>query len=114
VRRAIDYIEAHLEQAVTVADLVAATGVAGRTLFMHFQNFKGISPMRYLRNARLRRVRQALLRSDTDANVTEIAMSMGFTHMGRFSVVYRRCFGESPSQTLRSRTQAHRPQRHRT
>jgi AraC-like DNA-binding protein len=107
VRRAIDYIEAHLDQSVTVADLVAATGVAGRTLFMHFKNFKGVSPMRYLRNARLSRVRQALLRSDTEANVTEIAMSMGFIHMGRFSVVYRRCFGESPSETLRSRKRAH-------
>jgi AraC-like DNA-binding protein len=111
VRRAIDYIEAHLEQAITVADLVAATGVAGRTLFMHFKNSRGISPMRYLRNARLRRVRQALLRSDADANVTEIAMSLGFTHMGRFSVVYRRHFGESPSETLRSRKQTHQPRR---
>ena len=27
VRRAIDYIEAHLDQAITVADLVEATGV---------------------------------------------------------------------------------------
>jgi len=57
VRRAIDYVEAGLEQAVTVADRVAATGVAGRTLFMHFKNFKGVSPMRCLQNARLRRVR---------------------------------------------------------
>jgi AraC-like DNA-binding protein len=111
VRRAIDYMQAHLQQAVTVADLVAATGVAGRTLFMHFKNFKGISPMRYLRGARLRRVRQALLRSDTDANVTEIAMSMGFTHMGRFSAVYRRYFGERPSETLRARKQADRRQK---
>ena len=38
VRRAIDYIEAHLDQAITVADLVEATGVAGRTLFMHFKS----------------------------------------------------------------------------
>ena len=96
VRRAIDYIEAHLDQAVTVADLVKATGVAGRTLFMHFKDFKGVSPMRYLRNARLRQVRQALLRAEQDASVTEIAMSTGFTHMGRFSVEYRRRFGETP------------------
>src|SRR5262245_47753457 len=32
VRRAIDYIEARLEQAITRADLVAATGVAGRNV----------------------------------------------------------------------------------
>ncbi|XSC48532.1 helix-turn-helix domain-containing protein [Bradyrhizobium sp. RDT10] len=110
VRRAVDYIEAHLDQAVTMADLVTATGVAGRTLFMHFRDFKGVSPMRYLRNARLRQVRQALLRADPEANVTDIAMSTGFTHMGRFSVTYRAYFGESPSETLRGQTQQLRKQ----
>lgn len=106
VRRAIDYIEAHLDQAVTVADLVTATGVAGRTLFMHFKNFKGVSPMRYLRNARLCQAREALRRADPEASVTEIAISFGFTHLGRFSVAYRRHFGESPSQTLKRRKHA--------
>ena len=99
VRRAVDYIDAHLDQAVTIADLVAATGVAGRTLFIHFKSFKGVSPMCYLRNARLRQVRERLLRSEPGSSVTEIAMSSGFTHMGRFSLIYRKRFGESPSET---------------
>jgi AraC-like DNA-binding protein len=103
VRRAIEYIEAHLDQPITIADLVKATGVAGRTLFMHFRDFKGVSPMRYLRDARLRDARQALLRADAEANVTEIAMRAGFTHMGRFAMAYRRRFGESPSQTFKRR-----------
>jgi len=107
VKRAVEYIEAHLDEAISVADLVRVTGVAGRTLFMHFQTFKGVSPMRYLRNARLRKVRQVLGRAGPEANVTEVAMSLGFTHMGRFSVAYRMHFGESPSQTLKSRKQAH-------
>ena len=59
--------------------------------------------MRYLRDARLRQVRQALLRADPEACVTGIAMNSGFAHMGRFSVAYRRQFGESPSQTLKRR-----------
>jgi AraC-like DNA-binding protein len=108
VRRAIDYMEAHLDQAITMSDLVEATGVAGRTLFMHFKSFKGVSPMRYLRNARLRQVRQLLLRAEGGASVTDIAMGAGFTHMGRFSVTYRRQFGESPSETLKGRKQTRR------
>lgn len=106
VRRAIDYIEANLDQPIAIADLVKATGVAGRTLFMHFKEFKGVSPMRYLRNARLRRVREALLRADPSATVIGIAMSAGFSHMGRFSQTYRRLFGESPSATLGRRKRA--------
>ena len=33
--------------------------------------------------------------------VTEIATSLGFVELGRFSVEYRKMFGESPSKTLR-------------
>jgi len=111
VRRAVDYIEANLEQPITVADLVEATGVAGRTLFMHFKNFKGVSPMRYLRNARLKLARQALLQAGPEASVTQIATNLGFTHMGRFSIYYREFFGESPAQTLRSRNLQHQPRK---
>jgi AraC-like DNA-binding protein len=103
VKRATDYIEAHIATPFTVADVVHATGVAGRTLFKHFKSFKGISPMRYAQNVRFQRVRQALLRAEPEEKVTDIAMSWGFTHMGRFSTEYRRRFGESPSQTLKKR-----------
>ena len=110
MKRAIDYIEARLNQPITVADLAAATGVAGRTLFMHFKEFQGVSPMRYLRDARLRQVRRDLLRAEAGVSITDIAMSAGFTHMGRFSVTYRRRFGESPSETLKRKHQ-HAPMR---
>jgi AraC-like DNA-binding protein len=103
VKRAIDYMQSHLDATITLADIVAASGVPGRTLFKHFKDWKGISPMRHVRNLRLGQVRESLLRADPDASVTTIAMSFGFTHMGRFSIEYRRHFGESPSHTLRKR-----------
>ena len=100
VKRAIDYMQSHLHAPVTLTDIVAASGVPGRTLLKHFKDWRGVSPMRHLRNVRLAHARQALLRASPDENVTEIAMSLGFTHMGRFSFEYRHHFGESPSQTL--------------
>jgi AraC-like DNA-binding protein len=109
VRRAIDYMECHSDAPFTIGDLVNATGVAGRTLFKHFKDFKGVPPMRYVRNVRFDRVRQALLSAEPEASITEIALSWGFVHMGRFSVEYRRRFGESPSQTLARRRSPFRP-----
>ena len=103
VKRAIDYMEAHLDAAITLGSIVEASGVAGRTLLKHFRDTKGVSPMRYLTNARFERVRDALSRDQRGESVTTIAMSWGFSHMGRFSVEYRRRFGESPSDTLRGR-----------
>ncbi len=101
IKRAVDYIEAHLDMPVTMADLVAASQVPGRTLFQHFRDFKGISPMRYLREARFERVRSSLLAAEPDERVTDIAANWGFTHLGRFAVDYRRRYGECPSDTLR-------------
>jgi transcriptional regulator GlxA family with amidase domain len=50
---------------------------------------------------RLSGARRALLSADCElTTVTEVAMCFGFVELGRFSVEYRRVFGESPSQTL--------------
>src|SRR5207302_10722359 len=99
--RALDYPEAHVDAPLTAADLVAASQVSGRTLSQHCRDFKGMSPTRYLRNARFAKVRDALLRAEAEESVTAIASACGFTHLSRFAVEYRRRFGERPSDTLR-------------
>jgi AraC-like DNA-binding protein len=103
VRRAIDYVYAHLNMPITVADMARAAGVPGRTLFKHFKDSRGISPMQFVRNARLKAVHDALLRATPAATVSEIASYWGVGHLGRFSVEYRRRFGEPPSRTLSRR-----------
>ena len=100
VKRAIDYLQANLQSAISLADIVAESGVPGRTLFKHFQDYRGTSPMRYLRKIRLEQVRESLRKASSEESVTEIAMHWGFRHLGRFSVEYRKRFGESPSETL--------------
>ena len=103
VKRAIDYMEAHLGEASGLAEIVAGSGVPGRTLLKHFREFKQTSPMRYLRAARFERVRKALRDDAVAENITEIACRWGFCHMGRLSVEYHRRFAETPSETLRRR-----------
>jgi AraC-like DNA-binding protein len=99
VKRALDFIHANLHAPIAIADLTAVTGVAGRTLFKHFRAVKGVPPLRYLRNLRLDRVREEL-GAGNETSVTEVATRWGFWHLGRFSLEYRRRFGESPSETL--------------
>jgi AraC-like DNA-binding protein len=103
VKRAIDYIRANLDAAVTLADIVAAAGVPGRTLFKHFRAFTGMSPMNYLRTTRLERIRAALLDAKHGESIADIAARYGFDHPGRFSLEYRKRFGEKPSQTCAGR-----------
>ncbi len=106
VKRVTEYLRAHLDAPVMLADLVRISGVPGRTLFKHFRDTMGVSPIRYLRNARFQRAREALVRAGPEDSVTAIATKWGFNHLGRFSVEYRERFGESPSQTARRHSRA--------
>jgi transcriptional regulator GlxA family with amidase domain len=70
-------------------------------LLKHFRDHHGVSPMRYWRDRRFVRVREALQRTRDNASVTDVAMAWGFYHLGRFATEYARRFGESPSETRR-------------
>src|SRR5262249_50061690 len=77
VKRAVDYIHAHLDQRITVALLVAVVGVPGRTLFQNFHAFKGVSPIRYVRDRRFERARGALFTAGVGDTVTAVARRWG-------------------------------------
>jgi len=101
LQKAATLIEEHCAEPLTSADIAEAVGVSVRSLQEGFQHHLGTTPMAHLRGARLRRVHEALSSGDAALNVTDVAMSWGVTHMGRFAQEYRQMFGESPSQTLR-------------
>jgi AraC-like DNA-binding protein len=100
IKRAVEFMRARIGEPVAISDVAAAAGIPGRTLFTHFQSAHGISPMQFLRALRFEKVRQVLLRAEPTDSVSSISGQLGFTHMGRFAVEYRRRFGETPSQTL--------------
>lgn len=75
--------------------------VSRRSLEVHARVHLGVSPHRYLRLTRLNQAYEALLRADPGKSlVKEIAADHSFHQLGRFSVEYRRLFGEMPSETL--------------
>lgn len=102
IQQAVDLIEAYPERALTTEEIARSVLVSVRTLQEGFQRHVGRSPMAYLRDVRLTRVRDELLAGQFGRKtVTETALDWGFFHLGRFAAAYRAKFGESPSQTLR-------------
>jgi len=101
VRRALDYIDANLQNEMCFDALVETAGVSARALYSGFNRFVGMPPQMLVRNKRLDRVRDDLAAAGAGITVSEIAMKWHFTHLGRFSSDYRKRFGESPRETLR-------------
>ncbi|PZE62276.1 AraC family transcriptional regulator [Curtobacterium sp. MCPF17_047] len=103
VIRALDYIEAHLTEPITTADLAAAAGLSQRGLQQAFGRNDLPTPLEALREARLRRARTLLADARPgEVSVAAIARQLGFVHLGRFAGYYAERFGERPSDTLRA------------
>ena len=105
VKRALDYIHEHLQEPISLVDLVEVSGVAGRSLHAHFRRFTGKSPLAYVAEQRLARARDDLKTPGPGETVTTIATRWGFTQLGRFSGTYRKTYGETPVETLRNAQQ---------
>lgn len=102
MRRLEQVLEANGDRPLYIPELCAQLGVSDRTLRSQCQEHLGMSPHRYLWLRRMHLARRALgLADGTRKSVTEIALDHGFGELGRFSVAYRRLFGEMPSVTLR-------------
>src|ERR1044071_3343214 len=86
---------------LSLTDLAAIAGVSARTLQRQFQAFLGQSPIAAFRDIRLECARRELLRGRTGETIADIALRCGFPHFGRFSIEYRRRYGERPSETFR-------------
>jgi transcriptional regulator GlxA family with amidase domain len=90
---------AHVRSLTHVSNLSRIAKINQRTLSRAFRETRGVGPYRYLLGLRLNEVRHVLL--SEDGTVTEAAMRFGFRELGKFGVLYRKAFGESPSQTKR-------------
>jgi AraC-like DNA-binding protein len=103
VRDAIKYIDAHLAEHITMASIADNVHMSVRSVQQGFREELGVSPMTYVRDRRLERVRDELadaLPSD-GVTVTDVANRWGFHHLGSFAVEYRKRWGVTPSETLR-------------
>lgn len=102
VKSSQQYALRHSPDRVYVSDLCRAAHVSERTLQNAFRETTGMTPVGYLTRVRLHRARRALANAiPGSTTVTAVAMDWGFWHMGEFSRLYKDCFGDLPSETLR-------------
>jgi AraC family transcriptional regulator, ethanolamine operon transcriptional activator len=101
VARALEVLHATPDEPVSVTSICDALGVTERTLQRAFQDCLGTSLRVYERERRLRAAHGAILAEGSRRSITNIAMSFGFWHLGRFSGAYAALFGRVPTETRR-------------
>lgn len=103
VRRVEEFVRAHAEDPVSLAEMVEVSGVSARSLHAGFRRFRDTTPMGYLKNYRLSLARKMLTSgAECGVSVTNVALACGFTHLSKFARDYFERYGERPSETLRA------------
>lgn len=101
VRRVVTYIEERIHELPELSDLTSYAMVSARTLQLAFKRYLEMTPMQYVQKVRLERAHAHILAARyTGEKITEIAMQWGFYNPGRFSQLYKKLYGCTPSETL--------------
>jgi AraC family transcriptional regulator len=94
VRAAIDFIETHVSEDISVDSIAAAVNMSSFRFARGFKKGTGQSPHQFLLERRIELAKE-LLRS-TDQTLADIGQSVGFATQSHFTAVFRRCCRTTP------------------
>ena len=94
IRIAIEYMHAHIEDALRIEDLAEVTGYSLSHFKAKFHKETGITPAEYILMQKMETAKNELLLSDK--SITDIAYSLGFSTSNYFSSVFRKYFETTP------------------
>ncbi len=97
IKLAQEYIDLKLPTKITMGDLRAFTGYSERTLQLLFKKQFNKTPFEYIEEQRLFRAYELIKLHKQNKKTTQIALDVGFKHLGRFSVKFKARFGIHPS-----------------
>jgi AraC family transcriptional regulator len=95
LRRVTEYIQAHLDQELTLARLGAVVCMSPYHFARLFQHSTGLPPHRFVVRARIDHAASLLLAAP-EPSIARISQTVGFRNPSHFSTVFRRTMGVTP------------------
>ena len=102
LQSACDFIETNLHLKISMLDLKHHTKYSERSLQLIFKKHLNQSPFEYIEEQRLLKAHVLIKQYKQSKKTTDIAREVGFRHLGRFSVNFKKRFGIHPSALARS------------
>jgi AraC-like DNA-binding protein len=101
---ACEYIEINLHRKIAMLELKQHTKCSERSLQFIFKKHLNKSPFEYIEEQRLLRAYELIKQHKQSKKTTDIAREVGFRHLGRFSLNFKKRFGIHPSILAKSNT----------
>ncbi|RUR85704.1 helix-turn-helix domain-containing protein [Chlorogloeopsis fritschii PCC 9212] len=96
LKQAIDYIQAHLGEDLSLSEIAHELGMSQYYFCRLFKRSTGMSPHQYLIQQRVERAKQLL--KYPEQTITFVAMECGFANQSHFAKCFRQCTGMNPKQ----------------
>lgn len=99
LQQAIDYIQAHLSQDVSLEAIATEVGMSRYHFARLFKQSTGQTPHRYVSQCRVKQAKRLL--TEESLSIAEISQRLGFVNQHQFAAFFRKQLGISPTQYRR-------------
>nr|WP_242038700.1 AraC family transcriptional regulator [Chroococcidiopsis sp. [FACHB-1243]] len=96
LRQAIDYVQAHLDRNLSLAQIAAAISISPTYFSRLFKRATGSSPHQYVIQQRVERAK--VLLKTTDLAIANIALQVGFSSQSHLTHHFKHLTGVTPKQ----------------
>ncbi|MGA6102056.1 AraC family transcriptional regulator N-terminal domain-containing protein [Psychrobacter pocilloporae] len=100
IAQATDWIKSHLNEPIMIEGLASRCGMSVSGFHQHFKEITQLSPLQYQKSLRLMEAKRLIKIHGQGAQISQIAMQVGYESPSQFSREYKRLFGVSPSSEL--------------
>jgi len=101
LQQVIDYINAHLDRSLGLAELAALVQMSPGYFARLFKQSMDLAPHQYLIQCRVQRAKQLLCQGEL--TIAEIAYRVGFANQGHLNYHFKRLVGITPKAMLRQK-----------
>jgi AraC-like DNA-binding protein len=98
VRKAVEYIESHFAENISLAELAALVSLSPYYFARAFERETGLPPHGYLENVRIRKAREFL---DEGQSLAGAALAAGYSDQSHLTHRFKRFLGITPGQYVR-------------
>jgi AraC-like DNA-binding protein len=96
LKRAIEFIDAHLDSPLYASEVAKAIGLSANQFRQGFTTSVGISPHEYVIRKKIAIAIERL--KNEDISLVDLALDLGFSSQPHFSTVFRERVGHTPSE----------------